>query len=64
MKPHRPSAKAYLVAICDRLNDGLTAVAVVLAALVMIVGTYRTAEEAADMMQAESAPAAGDATTP
>jgi hypothetical protein len=64
MKTPRSSSKAYLIAICDRLNDGLTAVAVVLAALVMIVGTYRTAEQAADMMQAERPPAAGDAATP
>jgi len=29
---------------CSRLNEGLTAVAVVLAMLVFIVGTYRTLE--------------------
>jgi hypothetical protein len=29
---------------CARLNDGLTAVAVVLAMLVFMVGTYRTLE--------------------
>ncbi len=29
---------------CARLNDGLTAVAIVLAMMVFVVGTYRTLE--------------------
>jgi hypothetical protein len=36
---------------CARLNDGLTAVAVVLAMLVFIVGTYRTLENVATAIQ-------------
>jgi hypothetical protein len=39
---------------CTRLNDGLTAVAVVLAMLVFVVGTYRTLENV------ETAIASGD----
>jgi hypothetical protein len=36
--------KARAEAFCARLNDGLMAVAVVLAMTVMMVGTYRTVE--------------------
>ena len=38
------SLKQRAERFCARLNDGLTAVAVVLAMLVFIVGTYRTLE--------------------
>ncbi len=37
---------------CARLNDGLTAVAVVLAMLVFIVGTYRTLENVETAIEA------------
>jgi hypothetical protein len=36
---------------CARLNDGLTAVAVVLAMLVFMVGTYRTLENVETAIQ-------------
>jgi hypothetical protein len=39
---------------CARLNDGLTAVAIVLAMMVFMVGTYRTLENV------ETAIASGD----
>jgi hypothetical protein len=38
------SFRARAERFCSRLNEGLTAVAVVLAMLVFIVGTYRTLE--------------------
>jgi hypothetical protein len=38
------SFRAKAERFCSRLNDGLTAVAFVLAMLVFIVGTYRTLE--------------------
>jgi len=36
--------KARAEAVCAKLNDGLTAVALVLAMMVLMVGTYRTVE--------------------
>jgi hypothetical protein len=38
------SFKARAERLCSRLNEGLTAVAIVLAMLVFVVGTYRTLE--------------------
>ncbi len=44
MMPRSKSFKARAEAFCAKLNDGLTAVAVVLAMLVSVVGSYRTIE--------------------
>ena len=53
---------------CAKLNDGLTAVAIVLAMMVFVVGTYRTLENvetaiAADDANWNAAAAAPDAGT-
>jgi hypothetical protein len=45
------SLKARAERFCARLNDGLTAVAFVLAMLVFVVGAYRTLESLADSPQ-------------
>lgn len=44
MMPRSRSLKARAEAFCAKLNDGLAAVAIVLAMLVSVVGTYRTLE--------------------
>ena len=44
MMPRSKSFKARAEAFCAKLNDGLAAVAVVLAMLVSVVGSYRTIE--------------------
>ena len=44
MMPRSKSLKARAEAFCVKLNDGLTAVAFVLAMLVSVVGSYRTIE--------------------
>ena len=43
MPSHRP-LKARAEAFCAKLNDGLAAVALVLAIIVFVSGTYRTIE--------------------
>ena len=44
MMPRSRSFKARAEVFCAKLNDGLTAVAFVLAMLVSVVGSYRTIE--------------------
>ena len=60
-KPFKARAEAF----CAKLNDGLTAVAIVLAMLVSVVGSYRTIElleSAAENGYAMQAPADARAT--